>query len=213
MKSPCLTTDAHAQLSQHLAQVNACTACPNMIGPVVTHHCVVSKVYLVGQAPGPREASFGRPFAWTAGRTLFSWFESIGVNEHQFRSNAFMAAVCRCFPGKTRGGGDRVPNGDEIKACSRWIEREIEIMNPELIIPVGRLAMEQFLEPAPLTELVGKQFRLPIHGADRDVIALPHSSGVSTWFKKEPGKGLLLQALELLGRHPRWKELQDSPQN
>ena len=77
-----------------------------MIGPVVHGPPIVSRVLLIGQAPGPREGSFGRPFAWTAGKTLFRWFEeATGMNEETFRERIYMAAVVRCFPGKTAAGG------------------------------------------------------------------------------------------------------------
>ncbi|HEY1547317.1 MAG TPA: uracil-DNA glycosylase family protein, partial [Kofleriaceae bacterium] len=78
-----------------------------MIGPVVTGEPVMSPVMLVGQAPGIKEGPAGRPFAWTAGKTMFQWFSEIGLDEASFRSRVYMAAVCRCFPGKANGGGDR----------------------------------------------------------------------------------------------------------
>src|SRR5262245_46541926 len=89
-------------------ELDACQACPEMIRPVVHGPPVASQVLLIGQAPGPREGSFGRPFAWTAGKTLFRWFEeTIGVGEDEFRAKVYMAVVARCFPGKAKGGGDR----------------------------------------------------------------------------------------------------------
>lgn len=86
-------------------ELSACRACATVVGPVVHGPPVVSPVLLVGQAPGPREGQIGQPFAWTAGKTLFRWFEeAMGVNEEQFRSRIYMAAVLRCFPGKAKGG-------------------------------------------------------------------------------------------------------------
>jgi uracil-DNA glycosylase len=193
------------RLEKHLAQVNACQKCPRMIGPVVTPRAVLSKVYLCGQAPGVHEGGLGRPFAWTAGKTLFKWFESIGVDEEAFRSRAYIGAVCRCFPGKTKQGGDRVPSPEEITACAEWMRAEIELLRPELIIAVGRLAIEQFIPPAPLIEIIGKKHRSNAFGHRCDVIPLPHPSGASPWFKIEPGKSLLLKALRLISRHPAWR--------
>ena len=73
---------ARAQLIAVHRELDACQACPNMIGPVVHGPPVLSRIFLLGQAPGPREGGFGRPFAWTAGRTLFSWFkDALGVEE------------------------------------------------------------------------------------------------------------------------------------
>lgn len=195
------------QIELHLHKLKQCRLCPNMVGPVVTHSPVISKVYLLGQAPGPHEGKFGRPFAWTAGKTLFRWFSTIGINEEQFRSLAYMAAVCRCFPGKAASGGDRVPSENEIDACSNWIEKEFEILDPELVIPVGKLAIEQIFEKSLLVDLVGKQFSIDLYGKKRDVIPIPHPSGASTWFKRDPGKSLLSDALMLLSKHPQWQQM------
>jgi uracil-DNA glycosylase len=201
-----LTTTA--DIEKHLRELKACSLCPNMIGPVIAPRPVISKVYLIGQAPGPREGNLGRPFAWTAGKRMFGWFEQLGLNEEEFRSRAYISAVCRCFPGKAKGGGDRVPSPDEIERCSRWMQREIDMLQPELVIPVGRLAIEQVLQSkSPLVDVIGKQFRTTAFGVTFDLIALPHPSGASTWHYKDPGKTLLAEALQLIGRHPAWIKL------
>ncbi len=175
-----------------------------MIGPVVHGPAVASRVILVGQAPGPREGSFGRPFAWTAGRTMFGWFErALGVDEATFRANIYMAAVARCFPGKASGGGDRRPDGEEIARCETWLAREVAILEPDLVVAVGTLAIERVMgTKAPLAEIVGTTRRTRWHGRDMDVIALPHPSGASPWHKIEPGKTLLTKALRRLAAHP-----------
>ncbi len=197
-----------ADIEKHLFELKACSLCPNMIGPVIVPRPVISKVYLIGQAPGPREGNLGRPFAWTAGKRMFGWFEQLGLNEEEFRSRAYISAVCRCFPGKAKGGGDRVPSPDEIERCSRWMQREIDMLQPELVIPVGRLAFEQILQSkSPLVDVIGKQFRTAAFGATFDLIALPHPSGASTWHAKDPGKTLLAEALQLIGKHPAWIKL------
>lgn len=181
-----------------------------MIGPVVAPPPVVSPILLVGQAPGPHEGAAGRPFAWTAGKTLFRWFGSIGVDERTFRAGAYMAAVCRCFPGKGPGGGDRVPARDEIERCGGWLAREIELLGPRLVLAVGRLAIERFLPPAPLDTLVGEVHRVRASGHACDVLPLPHPSGASTWFKREPGRSLLERALARLAARPEWRRLRAS---
>src|SRR5215211_3859569 len=107
------------QLRRHVAHLKSCAACPDMIRPVVTGQPVMSPVMLIGQAPGVREGPAGRPFAWTAGKTMFGWFSELRIDEEQFRSRVYMAAVCRCFPGKAVGGGDRVPSPEEVTRCSR----------------------------------------------------------------------------------------------
>ena len=170
--------------------------------PVVTGGAVVSRVLLVGQAPGEREPRLGRPFAWTAGRTLFQWFESgCGLGEEDFRAAVYMAAVCRCFPGKKPTGGDRVPSKVEVANCANWLETEVQILRPKLIIPVGKLAIEQFVVCPSLSEVVGRQIRVRFAGHKTDVIPLPHPSGVSPWPRVEPGKTLLREAMQLISKH------------
>lgn len=192
-------------LAAHQARLSACAQCPEMIGPVVVGAPVLSPILQIGQAPGPYEGKLGRPFAWTAGKTLFRWYASLGVDETVFRERVYMAAVCRCFPGKNPKGGDRVPNAMEIARCAEWLAEEVRLLNPELVIPVGKLAIAQLLDSDRLDAVVGRTHRLAWQGRDVDVIPLPHPSGLSTWYKVEPGKTLLREALALIAAHPAWR--------
>jgi uracil-DNA glycosylase len=173
--------------------------------PAVVCGPIVSPILLVGQAPGDKEPALGRPFAWTAGKQLFKWFAPLGLGESEFRERIYMAAVCRCFPGKHPKGGDRVPSDPEITACRPWLEREIALLVPQLIIPVGRLAIEQFLPPRPLVEQIGSARSVKRGRREIDLIALPHPSGASTWPRSEPGKTLTAAALQLIAAHPAWR--------
>ena len=177
---------------------------PGFAGPAVHGPPVVSRIFLLGQAPGPHEARFGRPFAWTAGKTLFAWMaRSFGTTEERFRDRVYMAAVVRAFPGKTSGGGDRVPSPAEIEASRGFLAREVAILRPRLVLPVGKLAIEQVLgRDTRLDRVVGELIHCESHGLASDVIELPHPIGGSTWFKVEPGRSLLDRALRLLATHP-----------
>lgn len=198
-------------LDEHVKRLKVCALCPQMHKPVVSGGPVLSKVMLVGQAPGDKEPVMGRPFAWTAGKTLFNWFEnSCGLNEQKFRSSIYMAAVCRCFPGKKEAGGDRVPDRAEIANCANWMRDEIRILKPELVIAVGKLAIEQFLAQGRLDRVVGKMFRLSYAGRQFDFVPLPHPSGASPWHRMEPGKTLLHHGLKLIRKHPAWREIEKS---
>jgi len=189
-------------LDRHVAQLLRCRRCPRMKSTPVSGGAIVSDIMIVGQAPGPREPVLQRPFAHTAGKTLFRWFEEFcGMNEAAVRSKIYFAAVCRCFPGKNSGGTDRVPTPDEIRNCSSWMDDEIEILRPSLVIPVGRLAITQFIDCAKLEKVVGRKFRVERAGHRFDVIPLPHPSGASPWHKIAPGKELLRRALKLIARH------------
>jgi len=196
---------AQRQLDEHVTRLRGCTLCPKMHRPAVSGGPVWSRVITVGQAPGTKEPVLGRPFAWTAGKTLFGWFErACGITEAEFRASIYMAAVCRCFPGKNAAGGDRVPDSQEIATCSTWLEAEIALLRPTLVIPIGKLAIEQFMAPDKLTEIIGKKQQVTYHGHRFDLVPLPHPSGASPWHRMEPGRTLLTQALELIIRHPAW---------
>ena len=197
----------NTQIYEHQQSLKKCRRCENMAPPVVTGQAVASKVLLVGQAPGDKEGVMGKPFAWTAGKTLFRWFASIGLEQDAFRQRVYMAAVCRCFPGKNPNGGDRVPTEEEIHNCSIWLDAEIELLRPQLIIPVGKLAIEQFMDVGKLVNVIGHEFELEENGDVIDVIPLPHPSGASTWHRTEPGISLLKQSLALIEHHPAWQAI------
>jgi uracil-DNA glycosylase len=194
-------------MHDHRATLANCSRCPAMIGPVVTGSPVLSPVLLIGQAPGVKEGGFGKPFAWTAGKTMFKWFERIGIDEETFRQRVYMAAVCRCFPGKNPKGGDRVPSPAEINNCADWLQAEIDLLKPELILPVGKLAISQLLPVKKLNEVIGKVHPVTFHGHRTEAIPLPHPSGASTWHRMEPGIVLLESALTILQQHPAWQQI------
>lgn len=193
-----------ALLRAHVAALQKCRRCPRMQSAPISGGPVRSKVLLVGQAPGIHEPRLGKPFAWTAGKALFRWFEEhCGLNEDAFRRGVYMAAICRCFPGKhPKGSGDRVPDEEEIANCAPWLSAEIKLLRPKLVILVGKLAIEQFLGPCKLNDVIGRRIPHERDGVAFDIIALPHPSGASTWRWTEPGKSLLHRALNLLAHDP-----------
>ena len=190
-------------LNHHVSELFKCRRCPRMQSTPVSGGPILSEVMIVGQAPGPREPALERPFAHTAGQTLFRWFEEFcGMNEATVRSKIYFAAVCRCFPGKNSGGTDRVPGPDEIRNCSSWLDGEIRILQPALIIPVGRLAIRQFIDCDKLEKVIGRQCSAQRGEHRFDLIPLPHPSGASPWHKIPPGRQLAQRALKLIARHP-----------
>jgi uracil-DNA glycosylase len=191
----------------HQESLKNCARCSEMVGPVIVGTAVLSPVFLIGQAPGAKEGQLGKPFAWTAGKTLFKWFAEIGMSEDDFRRKVYMAAVCRCFPGKNPKGGDRVPSPQEIDRCADWLNAELSLIRPKLIIPVGKLAISRVLAADRLDRVIGLRHTLCWESSETDVIPLPHPSGASTWHRREPGKTLLAQALRLIREHPAWDEV------
>ena len=195
-------------LERHVARLRQCRRCPRVIPPPVSGGAILSDVMIIGQAPGVREPVLNRPFAHTAGKTLFRWFEQFcGIDEVTMRARIYFAAVIRCFPGKAAGGTDRVPATEEIKNCSTWMQNEITILRPRLVIAVGRLAISRFISCEKLEEVIGRKFVVRHDSYVFDLIPLPHPSGASPWHKISPGKELLVKAMRLIARHPAMKAL------
>jgi uracil-DNA glycosylase len=184
--------------AEHLDALFSCRACPNVLGAPVTGFVPDARVMLVGQAPGPREMDERRPFAYTAGKRLFSWFAPF-LSEQEFRARVYIGAVIRCFPGRDpKAGGDRVPDAVEIANCARHLDREIALLRPELVIAVGTLASKQLLGIAELKDAVGRVHRATRAGHAFEVIVLPHPSGRSTWTNKPENAVLLAKSLRLI---------------
>ena len=194
---------ARDPFARHLETLYACRACPNVIGQPVTGAVRGARVMLVGQAPGPHEAEHARPFAYTAGKRMFGWFADVlGVSEEEFRARVHISAVIRCFPGKDpKGGGDRVPDADEIARCGAHLDREIALLAPRLVIAVGTLASAQLLGISQLKDAVGRLHHAKRAGRKFDVVVLPHPSGRSTWLNKPENAKLLRRSLELILGH------------
>jgi uracil-DNA glycosylase len=154
---------------------------------------------IVGQAPGKVEADGGKPFSGRAGRTLFGWLLRAGVDEATAREKIYISAITRCFPGPhSSGRGDRVPTREEQSKCGDWLDSELRIIRPQILIPVGRLAIQRFLPNAPLKELIGTKRALDHAGGRSIVIPLPHPSGASSWTYEPANRVLVDKAIDII---------------
>lgn len=188
-------------LEAHNEALSACVRCGlgDTVRPIIAE-ARTPRAMLVGQAPGKVEVGDRRPFAGRAGKTLFSWLREAGVDEGDFRRDVYIAAITRCYPGPSPSGrGDRVPSPREREMCSGWLESELRIIRPALLVPVGRLAMDRFLGKGKLSELVGRRHIARHEGGESVVIPLPHPSGASSWVNEPEHRALLGRALVLLG--------------
>ena len=188
------TANPIESLDAHRSALAGCRRCKlgSGIRPI-SSPAINPRAMLVGQAPGKVEAAGGVAFAGRAGKTLFSWLENAGIDEPTARRTIYISAITRCFPGAHPSGrGDRVPNREERERCADWLDAELQIIRPELIIPVGRLAIERFLPALPLVELIGTRRTVEHAGGQSVVIPLPHPSGASSWIY-EPGHRVLVE--------------------
>lgn len=188
-----------------------------------------ARVMLIGQAPGVTEVAAKRPFNAGSGTRLFQWLGQAGWDEDDFRERHYMTAVTKCYPGKDKGGkGDRVSSKAEQALCRPFLEREIALVNPQLMILVGGLAIK-LLYPAKmkLNEVVGTAVYFPLetlthpvnfnftdgrlitnhanlqsliinHPDGRFVVPFPHPSGASLWPNQPANQRLIAQAIQML---------------
>ncbi|HVX40411.1 MAG TPA: uracil-DNA glycosylase family protein [Gemmatimonadaceae bacterium] len=189
-------------LETHCRALADCRMCGHAahIRPILSH-AEQPRVMIVGQAPGKVEMEGGKPFAGRAGRTLFRWLERAGIGEADARRTIYIAAITRCYPGPSASGrGDRVPSPSEQDACAVWLDTELRIIRPKLLIPIGKLAITRFLPNRPLEELIGRRHVVAHAGGQCDAIPLPHPSGASSWVHQGDHPQLLDRALRLIAR-------------
>jgi len=153
-----------------------------------------ARVMVVGQAPGVREKETGLPFSGPAGKRLFQWLKQAGGQEDEFRAAQYITAITKCYPGKGNGRGDRVPTAAERRLCAPFLVRELDIVRPQLIIPVGRVAINHFLGRGKLADLIGNVFERD----GRLVLPLPHPSGANLWLNRPKSQALIHAALDHL---------------
>lgn len=156
----------------------------------------VGRIMLIGQAPGVLEAEAREHFVGRAGRVLFRWLKRIGVDEPVFRRHVYVTAVTKCFPGKSLkvGGGDRRPSLTEVKLCRPFLDRQLAAIDPRLIVLTGKMAIDLYVRGRSLDTLVGQV----LEANGRELLPLPHPSGMSRWLNTGENQARLDQALDLL---------------
>ncbi len=190
-----------AQLQQEMRACRLCLEADYWIEPpAVTQGVHTARMMTIGQAPGITEVEAKRPFNAGSGKRLFEWLGEAGIEEDWFRSTQYMTSVTKCYPGRAKSGsGDRVPSRAEQKLCRPFLDQEIALIQPEVIIPIGRLAITLFYDKKlRLDEIIGTEMKLDSGAC---VIPLPHSSGASRWHQTEENRELIQKAIELIRGH------------
>ncbi len=190
-----------AKLKRLHARIRACKKCVaagylEQAAPVVAGS-IDDRVMIVGQAPGRVEVVTRTPFSGRAGAELRRWLARAGIPEDRL---PYRTAITKCFPGKAVGGaGDRRPSPPEIALCAPWLEAELALIRPEVILLVGTLAIDRLWGKTPLSDAVGRSKRSTDLGGAL-LIPLPHPSGASRWLNVLANRARLDRALRLVGR-------------
>jgi uracil-DNA glycosylase len=182
-----------AELHEAIA---GCRLCPRMTPPPILWAREGQRSLIIGQAPGIVEPQRGLPFAGAAGRKLITWLAPLGISDHESMLERFaFAAVAKCYPGRLPGGrGDRAPDRGERANCLPWTNALVRLIDPTVVVPVGRLAIDDWLGPAPLAEVVGRRFEID----GRVIVPLPHPSGASAWTNGAANRALVAEAVAQL---------------
>jgi len=191
------------QLKELHAQMRACRLCVEQGHDVVPKAIFTgifgARIMSIGQAPGITEVEADRPFNAGSGVRLFQWLSDAGIDETWYRATQYMTSVTKCYPGRSKSGsGDRVPSRAEQTLCRPYLDREIELADPLLIIPIGKLAINLFYpKNAKLNEIIGTGKIID----GRWIVPLPHSSGASRWHQIESNRALITKAIDLIREH------------
>lgn len=196
-------------LSVIQAEIRACVRCVEadyipVSAPILSGN-TMARIMVIGQAPGIAAAERPLPYSGATGKTLRAWLDRAEFPPDAFHDpdRFYLTSLTKCFPGKARqGAGDRAPSRREIALCSGHLVTELTIVQPELILALGRLSIETLLPSCKglsLAEMVGvpRPAELPAAG-DAIILALPHPSGVSRWHNSPENRARVAMALEWL---------------
>jgi uracil-DNA glycosylase family 4 len=178
------------------ARIRACTKCvdagylPSAF-PIVAGNAS-DRVMIIGQAPGAVELTTGLPFSGRAGAELRRWLAEAGIDEAHL---PYRTSITKCFPGKAASGaGDRRPSPPEIALCASWLDAQLALLRPQVVLLVGTLAIERFWGRVALCDVVGKSRS----DGERVLIPLPHPSGASRWLNDPVNRERLHRALAVV---------------
>jgi uracil-DNA glycosylase family 4 len=153
------------------------------------------RMMVIGQAPGHRSVAKGRSFSGPGGTILQKWLELAGFPPGYLHEHTYLSSLTRCDPGRNlRGDGDRRPSPAEVALCRPFLDAELQLLQPRVVLLVGAMAIEAFFGKVKLEEVIGT-FQ------ERDgmmFLPLPHPSGVSRWLNDAEHLKLHQRALDML---------------
>lgn len=136
-------------LHQKIKQCQKCSLHKTAFQAVPGEGDVDARIMFIGEAPGRHEDESGRPFVGRAGKLLTQLIESIGIR----REDVFITSVVKHRPPK-----NRAPKSVELKTCKHWLDEQLAIIQPKIIVPLGRFGMKYFLPDIAISQAHGKVF-------------------------------------------------------
>lgn len=170
----------------------------------VFHGYATQRVMVIGQAPGVRAHATGVPWSGRSGEILRGWLGRAGFPPERWRDTWYLTSLTKCFPGKAvQGKGDRAPSGAEIALCADHLQMELQLVRPEVIVTLGRMAASRMIPGAgrqSLSALVGTIAEVDLPHGVTTIVPLPHPSGVSRWLNDPDNRMRVNQGLMLLAQ-------------
>jgi uracil-DNA glycosylase family 4 len=197
-----LACESLAEIQALHESIIACRSCESA-GYVVAARPIrhpwtpLQRTMIVGQAPGAQTEAKRFHFAGPGGVLLGKWLVAAGYDPDNWRDHCYITSLTRCFPGKAPGGkGDRRPSPAELAFCRPFLEAELRLVRPRVILAIGTMAIEYFLGRVSLDSVVGTT----VEANGRLLVPLPHPSGVSRWLNVPEHQRLVEQSIALLSR-------------
>jgi len=146
------------KIKEEVLNCQKCSLYRNRNYPVIGEGNHQAKIMFIGEAPGVQEDRTGRPFCGPAGKILDELLNSAGIK----REDVYISNLLKCRPPNNRD-----PQKEEIEACSPYLEKQIEIISPKVICPLGRYSMQFLMEKfglkeqiQPISKIHGKIFEV-----------------------------------------------------
>src|SRR3989440_9577918 len=171
-------TDRTAALAALHERMRACRLCQEhgyipVAQPLVGGRAT-DRIMVIGQAPGHRSVAKGRSFSGPAGLILQKWLEQAGFPPGYLHEHTYLSSLTRCDPGKNpRSNGDRKPSPAEMALCRPYLDAELRIVRPKVVLLVGSMAIDTFLGKSKLECVIGTY----IEKDNTLFLPLPHPSG------------------------------------
>lgn len=159
-----MTANAEERLEQIASEVVVCPQCElcrSRTHAVPGNGSSSAEVFFIGEAPGMNEDRQGLPFVGNSGKLLDDMLESAGWD----RDSVFVTNIVKCRP-----PGNRDPLADEIAACSEYLDRQLDAIDPLMIVTLGRFSMARWFEKERISRIHGKPKRV----GSRIVVPLYH---------------------------------------
>ncbi len=187
--------------------IDPCVSDDAVIPRPVTPPIEKRPILLIGQAPGFKEYETQEPFQGPAGQKIRNILADAGVND--FETQVYSSAVVKCYPGRKykkkdnpqAGSQDRVPPASMIRNCRPFLERQMGLVEPDVIITLGSLPLKEYLfftgqAPimAKLENYVGRSQRWD----EKTVVFFPHTSSGAYWLNREANRKPFQKAIRLL---------------